>query len=154
MSRQESSQAAQGKRRRRSLRRLIGDKRGQSLVEFGLLLPVLILLVLGTIDFGRVYFAYVSVTNSARTGADYAARNCAVSCDEDGIRNAVVADTSDLLNLSPTNPAVSVTTVGWFGPDHRRVDVTVTYTFNMLFPWPGIPESIDVVRTVTARVVE
>ena len=154
MSMQESAQATQGKRRRTSLRRFFGDKRGQSLVEFGLMLPVLVLLVLGAIDFGRVFFAYVSVTNSARNGADYAAFHCTPACDEDGIRNAVVADTSDLLNTSPTNPAVSVTTAEWFGEDHRRVDVTVTYTFNTIFPWPGIPESMDVVRTVTARIAE
>ncbi len=154
MSMQESAQAAQGRRRRTSLRRFFGDKRGQSLVEFGLMLPILVLLVLGAIDFGRVFFAYVSVTNGARNGADYAAFHCSPSCDEDGIRNAVVADTSDLPNASPTNPAVTVTTDGWFGPDHRRVDVTVTYTFSTIFSWPGIPDSIDVARTVTARIAE
>ena len=153
MSMQESAKAAQGKRRRRSLRRFFGDKRGQSLVEFGLLLPILVLLVLGTIDFGRVYFAYVSVTNGARNGADYAASHCSLSCDEDGIRNAVVADTSDLPNTSPTNPSVSAAT-GTDSQGRLYSDVTVTYAFSTLFPWPGIPESIDVGRTVTARIAE
>lgn len=154
MSMQEPAQATQGRRRRRSLRRFFGGKRGQSLVEFGLMLPILVLLVLGSIDFGRVFFAYVSVTNGARNGADYAASHCSPTCDEDGIRNAVVADTSDLLNTSSSNPAVSVTTDGWMGPDHRRVDVTVTYTFSTIFSWPGIPDSINVARTVTARIAE
>ncbi|MCH7699183.1 MAG: pilus assembly protein, partial [Chloroflexi bacterium] len=48
-----------------------GD-RAQSLVEFALVAPFLIILMLGVIDYGRVYFAYVSVTNGARTGADFA----------------------------------------------------------------------------------
>ncbi len=153
MSMHESAQAAQGKRRRRSLRRFFGDKRGQSLVEFGLLLPILVLLVLGAIDFGRVYFAYVSVTNGARNGADYAASHCSLSCDEDGIRNAVVADTSDLLNTSSTNPAISVLN-DLDSQGRLQTHVTVNYTFSTLFPWPGIPDSIDVARTVTARIAE
>ncbi len=42
---------------------------GQSLVELALLLPVLILILLGAIDLGRAYFAYVGITNAAREGA-------------------------------------------------------------------------------------
>ena len=49
--------------------------RGQSLVEFSLLLPVLLLLVLGGIDFGRVFLGWVSLNNTARIAANYAASN-------------------------------------------------------------------------------
>jgi Flp pilus assembly protein TadG len=54
-----------------------GDKpkRGQSLVELALLLPILLLLVLGILDFGRSYYYYVSITNAAREGARYATLN-------------------------------------------------------------------------------
>ena len=143
------------------LRSLVRSQRGQSLVEFGLILPVLLILTLGAIDFGRVYFTYVSVTNAARNGADYAAANCDPACDADGIRNAVLADTADLPNTSPTNPQVTV--VGPPPAAPACVDaagnpcaaVTVRHTFTALFPWPGIiPSSVDVTRTVTARIAE
>ena len=127
------------------------------MVEFALAAPFLIILMLGVIDFGRVYFAYVSVTNSARTGADYAAANCSPSCEEDdliGIRDAVVADTTQLLNTSPTNPDVSVNVGDSLGLGNSQVDVTVSYTFTTIFPWPGLPTSMNVERTVTARVQE
>ena len=153
MSMRESAQATQGKRRRRSLRRFIGDKRGQSLVEFGLMLPVLMLLVLGAIDFGRVYFAYISVTNGARNGADYASTGTAEAADLAGIRAAVVTDTDDLLNTSPTNPGVAAVT-GTDSQGRLYSDVTVSYTFTTMFPWPGIPSSMNVERTVRARVAE
>lgn len=46
--------------------------RGQALVEFALVLPILALLLVVAIDFGRVFFGWVSLTNAARIGANYA----------------------------------------------------------------------------------
>ncbi len=43
--------------------------RGQALVEFALVVPLLLVLLVGTIDFGRAVFAYNSVSNAARSGA-------------------------------------------------------------------------------------
>lgn len=45
--------------------------RGQALVEFALVLPILALLIVIAIDFGRVFFGWVSLTNAARIGANY-----------------------------------------------------------------------------------
>jgi hypothetical protein len=47
--------------------------RGQALVETALLLPVLALLLVMAIDFGRVFFGWVALQNAARIGADFAA---------------------------------------------------------------------------------
>jgi Flp pilus assembly protein TadG len=41
--------------------------RGQSLVEFALILPILLILLLGILDFGRAVAAYNSVSNAARS---------------------------------------------------------------------------------------
>lgn len=43
----------------------------QSLVEFALLVPLLMLILLGAIDLGRAFSAYVAITNAAREGARY-----------------------------------------------------------------------------------
>ena len=43
-------------------------RRGQALVEFALVLPVLLLVLLGTVDAGRLIYAYNSVSNAAREG--------------------------------------------------------------------------------------
>jgi Flp pilus assembly protein TadG len=53
----------------------IRGERGQGLVELSLLLPILLVVALGAVDLGRVYFAYVAVVNAAREGAFYAALN-------------------------------------------------------------------------------
>lgn len=46
--------------------------RGQALVEFAVVTPLLFLLVLGTLEVGRFVFHYELVNNAAREGARYA----------------------------------------------------------------------------------
>jgi len=59
----------------RTGRRFGLDPRGQSLVEFALSAPLVLLMVLFGIDFGRVFFGWVSLTNAARSAANFAAIN-------------------------------------------------------------------------------
>lgn len=54
------------------MRRSFGTERGQSTVEMALMLPVLLLLLIGTVDVGIAVNAYVTVTNAAREATQYA----------------------------------------------------------------------------------
>jgi len=47
--------------------------RGQSLVEFAIVLPIMLLLLFTAIDFGRVYLGYINLQSMARIAANYAA---------------------------------------------------------------------------------
>src|SRR4026207_427855 len=49
-----------------------GGSRGQALTEFALVLPIFFVLILGTLDVGRVVLANDMVANLAREGARYA----------------------------------------------------------------------------------
>ena len=49
--------------------------RGQSLVEFAISFPVVMLMVLFGVDFGRVFVGWLSLTNAVREAANYAAIN-------------------------------------------------------------------------------
>ena len=49
--------------------------RGQALVEFALILPILVLLLVMAIDFGRAFYGWVSIQNAARIGANFAGNN-------------------------------------------------------------------------------
>ena len=57
-------------RRRRSER----SSRGQALVETAFVLPILALLMVMALDFGRVFFGWIALQNAARIGADFAAQ--------------------------------------------------------------------------------
>jgi Flp pilus assembly protein TadG len=46
--------------------------RGQSVVELALLLPVLVLILLIALDFGRIFVGWITINNMARIGANYA----------------------------------------------------------------------------------
>ncbi len=48
-------------------------RRGQSLVEFALVLPIFLVLLLMAVDFGRLFFTYIQVSNAAREAAAYGA---------------------------------------------------------------------------------
>ena len=49
--------------------------RGQSMVELALVLPVLLILLLVAIDFGRVYLGYINLQQMTRVAANFAAEN-------------------------------------------------------------------------------
>lgn len=60
----------------RTTRRCRAERsRGQSLVEFALVLPLLALILLMAVDFGRVFLGWVELNNISRIGANFAALN-------------------------------------------------------------------------------
>ena len=44
---------------------------GQALIELALVLPLLFLLIVNVVNFGGFFYAWITVSNSARTGAQY-----------------------------------------------------------------------------------
>ena len=58
---------------------------GQTLIEVALLLPLLLLLLVGTIEIGRFAYYAILVANSARAGAQYGSQSLVTSADTTGI---------------------------------------------------------------------
>ena len=52
-----------------------GRERGQSVAEFGLVLPIIVLLIVAFVEVGRAVFAYNTIANAARQAARVAAVN-------------------------------------------------------------------------------
>jgi Flp pilus assembly protein TadG len=76
-----------------------GRRRGQALVEFALVLPVLLVILMGTVDAGRLIFAYNSVANAAREGG----RTAIVNQTPDEVRTKA-AEQAAALGLPSTDP--------------------------------------------------
>ncbi len=63
---------------------MIGNReKGQGLTEFALILPILLLLLLGIIEGGRIIWAYITVQNAAREAARYAVTGQPFACPDD-----------------------------------------------------------------------
>jgi hypothetical protein len=141
--------ASAGGRSRRAARP--GGGRGQSLVELAIALPVLLLLLLGTIDLGRMYADYVDLKNAARDGAGYGILK---PTDTAGMKSRVLAagvpsgTTADAYCTGS-----GCTTVGQSG----TVVVTATSTFSPVtlgfFSWLGVNGQITLTATAQMRVL-
>jgi len=86
-------------------------RRGQSLVEFAITLPVLLLLVMGGIDLGRAYFTTIAVENAAKEGAFYGSRapECNTSAGGSGCTdpdNVQARVTAELDGLAPSGMTI------------------------------------------------
>lgn len=66
------------------------DPRGQALVEFALVAPVMLLLLLVAVDFGRLFFSYVAVNNAAREATFHAAAHASDSSFDQAAYEAAV----------------------------------------------------------------
>lgn len=125
---------------------------GQGIVELALLTPVLLLILLVAVDFGRAYSASIEVTNAAREGAAFGSRSSENANDETAIEDAVLADTPSIYGEAISRDDIDTSTpTDSYG--YEQVVVTVEYEFRTLVDYPGIPSSIPISRTVTMRVI-
>jgi Flp pilus assembly protein TadG len=100
---------------------------GQAITEFALILPVLVALLLGIIQFGIIFNNYVTITDAARAGA----RKAAVSRfagDNGAAAKATVQNSAGSLDL--TNRITVTSASNWLVPG-TDVTVTVTYPYTI-----------------------
>ena len=117
--------------------RLWHSEQGAELVEFALTFPLLLLLVLGVIDFGFLFQRYEVVTNAAREGARVAVLpNYAAADVEARVEQYLEAAGLDagLAGVTPI-PAEAVV-IGVGGPCMTLTGVTVTYPHGYTFVGP------------------
>lgn len=69
---------------------------GSTTVELAVVLPLLVFLLLGVADFGRLTYGASVVTYAARAGAAFGARTPANSSNVNGMRQAAVDAASDI----------------------------------------------------------
>jgi Flp pilus assembly protein TadG len=98
-------------------------ERGQSLVELTLLLPLILLILFGIVDLGRVFNAYIVIANASREGANYATSHPA---DITNIRNHVLQEAQGSgVAVDPSRVQVSSVRQS----PGNAVTVTVSYPF-------------------------
>lgn len=110
--------------------------RGQSLVEFALVAPILIILLLIAVDFGRIYLGYINLQQMARIAASYAAEHASDFENNDvtvltAYRDRVEQDS----RFNNCNLEGGVTAPAFTGYDlGDQVEVRLTCTFPVITP--------------------
>jgi len=121
------------------------DSRGQSLVEFGLILPIFLLMVFGIIDFGRAVFAYSTLNSAAREAARVAVVDqVAAHITDEALKQSYALDVNpgDVLldwrsSFNPDTPNSCSSFVGTNDVVTCTLIVTVNYEFNAATPLIG-----------------
>jgi Flp pilus assembly protein TadG len=104
-------------------------ERGAELVEFALIFPTLLLVMLGIMDFGFLFQRYEVVTNAAREGARIAILPGYQNADVQARVNAYLTAAGVTGPATVTVAAPSTINVGGQCVTVRPVTVTYTYTF-------------------------
>lgn len=86
--------------------------RGQALVEFGLVLPILLLLIFGLIDLGRVVYAQNALSEGARDGARWGSVQARAASDIPGIEAYTVDRIEAVPGVSATANCVTSSVLG------------------------------------------
>lgn len=115
------------------------------MVEFAIVLPVLLLLVFGLVQFGIAYFHHLTVTDAVRAGARQAAVSRELPDPEGTAEARVRAAATDLVQ---SDLQVTVTS-SWVQGEDVTVSATYPYDINLL---GLVVASGDLKSTTTERV--
>jgi Flp pilus assembly protein TadG len=147
--------------------RILRNESGQSLVETAFVAPILVLLLVGAIDFGRFAYDGILVANGARAGVQYATQTGTTAENATAVQSAATTDVDSIaLTATPTvsyecakgtsTPTAVVCTeaqsaAGYHTITLVAVAVVPTTAFAPWIAYPGLPSSIPVSSTATMQ---
>jgi len=140
-------------------------RHGNAMIETAVFLPVMVLLLLGVVDFGVLLNQYLRVADSARSAAEIAAvRSFAGSANSSTVQLIATSSTSGIPGYSvatsyyclcgPGTPQITCSNhaaCGSYGIPNQYVQVTATAQLPLLFAIKGIAPSYSVKSVAIAR---
>jgi Flp pilus assembly protein TadG len=147
--------------------RHIINERGQSLVELAVSLPILVLLLLGTVDFGMAIFSYSMLRDAAQEGAFYGSFNPTSKVEIENRTRNISPRGEDEIFSSPVNlrnkdlVKVKVKTLGQACQgltkgESNSIRVSVSYNYPILMPFAGqlLGSTIPLTGTATNTILQ
>ena len=144
------------------MRRKHSSRKGQGLLEFALVLPLLLIVAVGVLDLGRVFFVLITVSNASREGARYLSFNPqepsyrATSTSPidpfRGTKDAAIQEASgSIITLTDTDVVASCTAYFTLDTDQwcassSTATVTVSYQLDLIAGWV-LPSPVTLSRT-------
>lgn len=128
---------------------------GQSLVEFAIIVPILLALVVGIFEFGRAWNVYQVITNAAREGV----RMVVVPHHSEAEARQAMQDALRRAALDPSAGSITITGVGDGISTPATVQIQYPYTFQFIGPIMGFlgdgggsdPGTITLSSTIVMR---
>jgi Flp pilus assembly protein TadG len=112
------------------IRKIMRERKGQGLVEMALVLPLLLLLLFGIVEFGRVLGAGLMVSHCARDGARYGS----VGASDYEITNRIRTRTAGIL-YDEAEPSTLVITITRSGATRGGdIKVNISYPVTLYIP--------------------
>jgi hypothetical protein len=112
------------------------SEKGQSLVEFALVLPILVVVLFGIVDFGRIFHAYITVDHAGRE----AARAASVGKTQSQAQSIAVSSAAGI-DLTKTGASVTVSPAPPSAsdpyPSGTDVQIQIIYPFEFVTPLIG-----------------
>jgi Flp pilus assembly protein TadG len=128
-----------------TLRTFSRQERGQSLVEFGLAVPVLVALLLFIVSCGQLFSAQLVLINAAREGA----RVGAVGAPTEAITKTALAY---LKSAGISDKNVEVQVKGAQADPGESVQVKTVYKLSLVVPIPGLPDPVPLETQALMRI--
>lgn len=137
---------------------------GGAIIELALSMPLLISILLGAVEFARVAYAGIEVSNAAMAGVQYGAQNTTAAADTGGIQNAASNDAPDIA-LDPTTSSYSCICADGSASSCKSTDcsgsaietiltVNTQVTFTPLLHIPGIPATFKLQGQAIQKVLQ
>ena len=142
-----------------------GDEAGQALIETALSLPLLLLLLVGAVEFARAGYAAIEVSNAASAGAQYGTQNSDTALDLSGIQVAAQNDASNI-TLGQTSASIScICSDGSSSTCNASTDcstshmeqiltVNTQYTYVPIIHLIGFPDSFTLQGQAVRKVIQ
>lgn len=108
-------------------KKLLKSKKGQAMVEMAIVIPILLIILMGIFEFGRIFNTYIILTNASREGARRAALGASDTEVNEKINNAV-------LYLDSTNLTTLITPSKSSRKRGSEVKINIQYDVDIIAP--------------------
>ena len=141
------------------------DESGQALVELALAMTIYFLLIVGAVEFARLAYVGIEVSNAARAGAGYGAQSHITDTNTTTIKSIALADAPDLTTMTATastlckcTNGVAITCSNASTTCSARVvtyvQVNTSVTIQPVFHLPKLARSYTLTGQAIMRVVQ
>ncbi len=147
-----------------SMAALLGDEKGNGLVEIALSMPLLAVLLVGGVELGRVAYVSIELSNAAKSAVQYGAQSRDTATDTTGMLTAAREEVGNPLALSLTASTSCICSDGsastCLSTDcatsyiEQTLTVQTSSVFDPLIYLPGIPRSYTLQGNAVQKIMQ